>query len=324
MPAARRHARSPRRDRSRNRGAPLRARRGGRPLASSSSGFVTTSSSPGRSVISRVCARSAPRRSRTRCSGRRRPADHLTRGALDRVAPDPRTTKRVGQLQAPPLPDHFASFAPAELYRYRLPSRKATTLVRICRSFDPERLRRLPADAAAARLEQERGHRPVLGRRRLDAGARALRPRDRRRPRAAQDLLGDRGPLGRARGHGPDPRSLRGVGRARVRVPDGRREARPRAVEADSAAKSGASASRLGTPPKLSAMADERSPDRDPRRRQDRRVAALRACSARAGASPRRSSSPAAGRSGSTSSPSATGSRRRFRTPRPSPGRRSS
>ena len=49
------------------------------------------------------------------------------------------TTKRVGQLQAPPLPEHLA------------------TLVRICRSFDPERLRRLPADAAAARLEQERG-----------------------------------------------------------------------------------------------------------------------------------------------------------------------
>ena len=67
------------------------------------------------------------------------------------------TTERVGQLQAPPLPEHLARFAPAELYRYRLPARKATALVRICRTFDPERLRRLPADAAAARLEQERG-----------------------------------------------------------------------------------------------------------------------------------------------------------------------
>ena len=67
------------------------------------------------------------------------------------------TTSRVGQLQAPPLPEHLASFAPAELNRYRLPSRKATTLVRICRTLDPERLRRLPPDAAAARLEQERG-----------------------------------------------------------------------------------------------------------------------------------------------------------------------
>src|SRR6188508_352715 len=67
------------------------------------------------------------------------------------------TTDSVGGLQAPPLPHHFGSFAPAELYRFQLPARKATALVRICRTFDPERLRRLPPDAAAARLERERG-----------------------------------------------------------------------------------------------------------------------------------------------------------------------
>jgi len=67
------------------------------------------------------------------------------------------TTEQVGKLTAPPLPHHFASYSPAELYRFQLPSRKATALVRICRSFDPERLRRLPPDAAAKRLEQERG-----------------------------------------------------------------------------------------------------------------------------------------------------------------------
>ena len=67
------------------------------------------------------------------------------------------TTEQVGKLAAPPLPHHFASYSPAELYRFQLPSRKATALVRICRSFDPERLRRLPPDAAATRLEQERG-----------------------------------------------------------------------------------------------------------------------------------------------------------------------
>jgi 3-methyladenine DNA glycosylase/8-oxoguanine DNA glycosylase len=67
------------------------------------------------------------------------------------------TTDSVGDLQAPPLPHHFGHFAPAELYRFQLPARKATTLVRICRTFDPERLRRLPPDAAAARLERERG-----------------------------------------------------------------------------------------------------------------------------------------------------------------------
>src|SRR5919108_1168608 len=58
------------------------------------------------------------------------------------------TTDPVGPLQAPPLPHHFGQFAPAELYRFRLPARKATALVRICRSFDPERLRSLPPDAA--------------------------------------------------------------------------------------------------------------------------------------------------------------------------------
>ena len=67
------------------------------------------------------------------------------------------TTDAVGGLQAPPLPHHFSRFAPAELYRFQLPARKATALVRMCRTFDPERLRGLPPDAAAARLERERG-----------------------------------------------------------------------------------------------------------------------------------------------------------------------
>jgi len=67
------------------------------------------------------------------------------------------TTERVDRLVAPPLPHHIAGFAPAQLQRFGLPARKATALVRICRAFDPERLRRLPADAAAARLESERG-----------------------------------------------------------------------------------------------------------------------------------------------------------------------
>ena len=66
-------------------------------------------------------------------------------------------TERVGKLVAPPLPHHFARFAPAQLYRFGMPARKATPLVRICRTFDPERLRRLPADAAAERLQRERG-----------------------------------------------------------------------------------------------------------------------------------------------------------------------
>jgi 3-methyladenine DNA glycosylase/8-oxoguanine DNA glycosylase len=77
---------------------------------------------------------------------------YLIEGRLIRAS-----TEAVGDLQAPPLPRHLARYAPAELYRFRLPARKATALVRICRSFDPERLRSLPPDAAAARLERERG-----------------------------------------------------------------------------------------------------------------------------------------------------------------------
>jgi DNA-3-methyladenine glycosylase II len=77
---------------------------------------------------------------------------HLIEGRLIRAS-----TEAVGGLQAPPLPRHLARYAPAELYRFKLPARKATALVRMCRTFDPERLRRLPPDAAAARLERERG-----------------------------------------------------------------------------------------------------------------------------------------------------------------------
>jgi 3-methyladenine DNA glycosylase/8-oxoguanine DNA glycosylase len=67
------------------------------------------------------------------------------------------TTPKTGRLNAPPLPEHLAAFAPAQLQRFNLPARKATTIVRLCRTLDLERLRALPTDAVAARLERERG-----------------------------------------------------------------------------------------------------------------------------------------------------------------------
>jgi 3-methyladenine DNA glycosylase/8-oxoguanine DNA glycosylase len=67
------------------------------------------------------------------------------------------TTPKVERLHAPPLPEHLARFAPAQLQRFDLPARKTTTIVRLCRSLDLERLRALPTDAVAARLEHERG-----------------------------------------------------------------------------------------------------------------------------------------------------------------------
>jgi 3-methyladenine DNA glycosylase/8-oxoguanine DNA glycosylase len=67
------------------------------------------------------------------------------------------TTPEIGGLQAPPQPQHLSGFAPAELYRYGLPSRKATALVRLCRTLDLERLRMVPGEAAESRLLRERG-----------------------------------------------------------------------------------------------------------------------------------------------------------------------
>jgi 3-methyladenine DNA glycosylase/8-oxoguanine DNA glycosylase len=61
------------------------------------------------------------------------------------------------RLHAPPSPATFARFAPAELRRLGLGARRGATLVRLCRSFDLERLRSLPTADAADRLERERG-----------------------------------------------------------------------------------------------------------------------------------------------------------------------
>jgi 3-methyladenine DNA glycosylase/8-oxoguanine DNA glycosylase len=60
-------------------------------------------------------------------------------------------------LHQPPDTRTLAAFAPAELRRLGLHARRAATLVRLCRSLELERLRDLPTDQAAARLERERG-----------------------------------------------------------------------------------------------------------------------------------------------------------------------
>jgi 3-methyladenine DNA glycosylase/8-oxoguanine DNA glycosylase len=62
-----------------------------------------------------------------------------------------------GVLCAPPQPEAFCSFAPAELQRFDLSARKAATLVRLCRTLELERLREVPPAGAAQRLERERG-----------------------------------------------------------------------------------------------------------------------------------------------------------------------
>ena len=61
------------------------------------------------------------------------------------------------RLYAPPTAACLARVAPAELRRLGLHASRGSALVRLCRSFDPERLRALPTETAARRLERERG-----------------------------------------------------------------------------------------------------------------------------------------------------------------------
>jgi DNA-3-methyladenine glycosylase II len=64
-------------------------------------------------------------------------------------------TPSLDGLHAAPTPATFARFAPAELRRLGLGMPRASTLVRVCRSLDLERLRDVPTGAAAARLVRE-------------------------------------------------------------------------------------------------------------------------------------------------------------------------
>jgi 3-methyladenine DNA glycosylase/8-oxoguanine DNA glycosylase len=61
------------------------------------------------------------------------------------------------RLHAPPDRSTLGRFAPVELRRLGLGMRRATSLVRLCRAVDLERLRTTPTADAAERLERERG-----------------------------------------------------------------------------------------------------------------------------------------------------------------------
>jgi DNA-3-methyladenine glycosylase II len=60
-------------------------------------------------------------------------------------------------FRLPPGRTTFARFTRAELARAGLVSRKASALLRLTHDIDPERLHRASSDAAAARIERERG-----------------------------------------------------------------------------------------------------------------------------------------------------------------------
>ena len=66
-------------------------------------------------------------------------------------------TASLDGLHASPTSEALARFSPAELRSLGLHARRGATLVRLCRELELERLRELPTEAAAARLERERG-----------------------------------------------------------------------------------------------------------------------------------------------------------------------
>lgn len=63
----------------------------------------------------------------------------------------------LGGLHAAPSSEALGRYSTAELRRLGLGMRRADTLVRLCRSFDLERLKDQPTAAVAARLEREPG-----------------------------------------------------------------------------------------------------------------------------------------------------------------------
>ena len=67
------------------------------------------------------------------------------------------TCESDGLFHVPPTPACFAGAAPVQLQRFDLTARKASTIVRICRTLDVERLREATPAGVAARLERERG-----------------------------------------------------------------------------------------------------------------------------------------------------------------------
>jgi 3-methyladenine DNA glycosylase/8-oxoguanine DNA glycosylase len=67
------------------------------------------------------------------------------------------TMRSLDRLSAPPTSRALAAQAPARLRELGLHASRGATLVRLCGSLDLERLHAIPTEAAAARIERERG-----------------------------------------------------------------------------------------------------------------------------------------------------------------------
>jgi 3-methyladenine DNA glycosylase/8-oxoguanine DNA glycosylase len=67
------------------------------------------------------------------------------------------TTPALGDLHAAPTTEELGRYAPAQLARFGLGARRASALIRLCRSLDLEGLKQQPSTAVALRLNRERG-----------------------------------------------------------------------------------------------------------------------------------------------------------------------
>lgn len=67
------------------------------------------------------------------------------------------TTRKHGDLNAPPTAADLARWSPPQLARYGLHARRAAALIRLCRGLDLEGLKRQPTANVVARLQRERG-----------------------------------------------------------------------------------------------------------------------------------------------------------------------
>jgi 3-methyladenine DNA glycosylase/8-oxoguanine DNA glycosylase len=82
--------------------------------------------------------------------------------AREARAIEARVIRRISPLEfesglcPPPTQARLATLAPAELCRFGLAPRRASALIRLCRTLDLERLRGLPPERVFARLERER------------------------------------------------------------------------------------------------------------------------------------------------------------------------
>jgi 3-methyladenine DNA glycosylase/8-oxoguanine DNA glycosylase len=68
-----------------------------------------------------------------------------------------KTTRELGGLHVAPTAADLGRLSPAEHRRLGLGARRAATLVRLCRAHDLETWKSQPTEAAAARIERERG-----------------------------------------------------------------------------------------------------------------------------------------------------------------------